>query len=183
MTNSVFKVVAIGPESTGKSTLCKQLGLHFNANVVEEYARAFLNKNGTNYTYNNLLTIAQGQVAAEEKAHLNLKTNLLIADTDMYVMKVWCEYVFGKCHYFILNNLAANNANLYLLMHPNIPWVKDNLREYPNEKIRWELFYYYKDIVVNSGINFIEINSTNYHERFLTAKTAIVNLITPNTKR
>jgi NadR type nicotinamide-nucleotide adenylyltransferase len=163
--NKIFKVVIIGPESTGKSTLCQKLAAHFSATAVHEYARDYLNQNGTNYSYNDLFIIAQGQINLENEAIKKSKNNLLIVDTDMYVMKVWCEFVFNKCHHFILENLAHNNADLYLLMRPNVPWVKDNLREYPDEETRWKLFYYYKDIAINSGVPFIEINATDYDER------------------
>ena len=62
----VKKIVIIGPESTGKSTLCKLLAAHFNTIWVKEYAREYLLKNGTNYTFENLLDIAKGQVRNEE---------------------------------------------------------------------------------------------------------------------
>src|SRR5882757_6892493 len=101
------KIVVIGPESTGKSTLCEGLAAHFAAkgptDWVPEYAREYLLKHGKNYQYPELLTIAKGQVALEEAhaAALDLRMEnkdkgpgcgrapLLFIDTDMYVMKVW----------------------------------------------------------------------------------------------
>lgn len=92
------KVVAIGPESTGKSTLCEQLALYYKTNWVPEYAREYLLQHGTSYTYNNLLTIAREQVALEESIIEKTHSPVVFIDTDQYVMKVWCEFVFGKCH-------------------------------------------------------------------------------------
>src|SRR5664279_3056228 len=99
---TIKKFVVIGPESTGKSTLCSQLAEHYRTAWVPEYAREYLEKNGMNYSYDNLLTIAKGQVKGEESfrelrtaTHSPLTTHhspLLFIDTDMYVMKVWCEY-------------------------------------------------------------------------------------------
>ena len=43
------KVVVIGPESTGKSTLCQQLAEHYGVSWVPEYARQYLLEHGTNY--------------------------------------------------------------------------------------------------------------------------------------
>ena len=54
------KIVIIGPESTGKSTLCEKLAAHYETVWVKEYAREFLLKNGTDYTYDNLLDVAEG---------------------------------------------------------------------------------------------------------------------------
>jgi NadR type nicotinamide-nucleotide adenylyltransferase len=173
----IYKIVIIGPESTGKSMLTEQLSTHFNACKVLEYARTYLTKHGTTYTYDNLLTIAQGQLTLEQVAIQHCHSNLLIADTDMYVMKVWCEFVFGKCHHTILHELTMNDADLYLLACPNIPWIKDALREYPDEETRWRLFYYYKDIVVHANIPFVEINAPTFEARFNQAVHAIKSII------
>ena len=54
---AIKKIVVIGPESTGKSTLCKNLAAHYNTLWVPEYAREYLEKNGTEYTYEDLLTL------------------------------------------------------------------------------------------------------------------------------
>ena len=92
------KIVVIGPESTGKSTLCKQLAQHYNTVWCPEFAREYLLTNGTNYSYDDLLTIAKGQLALEEE-YSRMITNShspLFVDTDMYVMKVWCEFVFDN---------------------------------------------------------------------------------------
>ena len=60
------KIVILGPESTGKSTLCAALAKHYNTSWCPEYARQFLNENGTKYSYEDLLTIAKGQLAGED---------------------------------------------------------------------------------------------------------------------
>src|SRR6476660_2275644 len=95
--NGIKKVVIIGPESTGKSTLCQQLAEHYHSSWCAEYARAYLLKHGMNYTYDDLLIIAKGQIKLEEETlqSAGSKSTVFI-DTDMYVMKVWCEFVFGK---------------------------------------------------------------------------------------
>ena len=61
------KIVIIGPESTGKSTLCEQLATQYNSLWCPEYAREYLLKFGTNYSYGDLLTIARGQIALEDR--------------------------------------------------------------------------------------------------------------------
>src|ERR1700690_240628 len=100
------KIVVTGPESTGKSTLCEQLAATFKTKWVPEYARKYLMELKRPYTYDDLLIIAKGQLEQEDRIMASLKTPLVFIDTDMYVMKVWCEYVFGKCHYFILDEIV-----------------------------------------------------------------------------
>ena len=177
----VKKIVIIGPESTGKSTLCELLAAHYKTIWVKEYAREYLLKNGTDYTFENLLDVAKGQIAAEEKSILQLSTinqqpSILLLDTDMYVMKVWCEFVFEKCHHWILNRIVERKYDLYLLCNIDLPWVKDELREYPDLKSREQLYHHYKDIMINQNVPWVNI-SGNYAERLQKAVTAIDNLL------
>ena len=148
------KIVVLGPESTGKSTLCDALSKHYQTIWCEEYAREYLSKNGTEYTYENLLTIAEGQIANEELATQKaIQENMshLIIDTDMYVMKVWCEYVFNNCHPFILDQISKRQYAAYLLCDIDLPWTADEMREYPDEQPRKELFALYKELLMNQN--------------------------------
>lgn len=164
---AIKKFVIIGPESTGKSTLCAQLASHFGTIWVPEYAREYLEKNGTEYNFDNLLSIAKGQIDLENSALLqinNTSSNKIFIDTDMYVMKVWCEYVFQKCHNWILNQIAERHYDGYLLCNVDLPWIKDELREYPDVETRNKLYHFYKDLLVNQSVPWIDISRT-YDER------------------
>jgi NadR type nicotinamide-nucleotide adenylyltransferase len=173
------KIVIIGPESTGKSTLCKQLAAHYNTIWVQEYAREYLLQHGINYTYDDLLTIAKGQLTGEEAAVEKLSSTgenrLLFIDTDMYVMKVWCEFVFGNCHQWILDQAAQRKYDLYLLCNTDLPWVKDELREYPDLPTRDKLYHIYKDIMVNQAVPWADISGTD-DERLHKAIAAVSGL-------
>ena len=181
----VKKIVIIGPESTGKSTLCKSLADHYKTAWVKEYAREYLLNNGTAYSFENLLTIAKGQVENEELGIKNLVAQSsssptthhspLIIDTDMYVLKVWCEFVFGQGHHWILNRIVERPYDLYLLCNIDLPWVKDELREYPDLTTREKLYHHYKDILVNQHTPWVDI-SGNYEERLQKAISAIDKL-------
>jgi len=172
------KIVIIGPESTGKSTLCEQLAQHYDTSWCPEFAREYLLTNGRSYSYDDLLTIAKGQLAMEDEYARMISSSLspLFIDTDMYVMKVWCEFVFEKCHRFILDQIVERKYDLYLLCSTDLPWVKDELREYPDLKIRDRLYHIYKDIMINQAVPWMEI-SGSYEERLLTAIAAIDTLL------
>lgn len=170
---AIKKFVAIGPESTGKSTLCGQLAEHYQTAWVPEYAREYLETNGNAYTYDDLLTIARGQINLEETI-VNRQSSIvnkrpIFIDTDMYVMKVWCEFVFNKCHNWILNRIAERKYDGYLLCNVDLPWVEDNLREYPDLKTREKLYHIYKDIMLNQSMPWVDI-SGSYDERLQKAK-------------
>ena len=161
-----------GPESTGKSTLCEQLAANYNTQWVPEYAREYLMNLGRPYTYDDLLIIARGQLEQEDRIVASLQTPMVFIDTDMYVMKVWCEYVFGKCHSFILDEIVNRKYDLYLLCNTDLPWVADELREYPDLESRERLYHMYKDLMINQATPWFDI-SGNYEERLEKAMSMV----------
>jgi NadR type nicotinamide-nucleotide adenylyltransferase len=175
---TIKKIVIVGPESTGKSTICAQLAERFSTSWVPEYAREYLLKHGTDYKVEDLLTIAKGQLALEEKGIQQLledpaaTNNLLFIDTNMYVMQVWSEFVFGKCDSWILEQIVARPYDLYLLCNTDLPWVKDELREYPDMESRTRLFHIYKQILSSQQVPWVEIRGS-YKQRFEIASKAV----------
>ena len=191
----LIKVVVTGPESTGKSTLCELLAQHYNTQWCPEFAREYLLTHGMDYTFDDLLYIAKGQLAMEEEYVQSLVNSqesaktpdlispltthyspLLFVDTDMYVMKVWCEFVFGKCHKWILQQIVTRKYDLYLLCNTDLPWTKDELREYPDLKTRDKLYHIYKDIMINQSAPWTDI-SGDHDERLRRAIYAVDQLV------
>lgn len=192
----IKKIVVIGPESTGKSTLCKELAEYYHTSWCPEFAREYLLKHGMSYTYDDLLTIAKGQLATEDEyvqskvlsresgvcpliEDTELRTQnlkLLFIDTDMYVLKVWSEFVFGKCHKWILEQIVERKYDLYLLCNTDPPWVKDELREYPDLKKRETLLKIYQDIMVNQSTPWVMIEG-NQENRIEIAAKAVDKVI------
>lgn len=181
------KIVIIGPESTGKSTLCEQLAQQYDTLWCPEFAREYLLTNGTNYSYEDLLTIARGQLALEDEYSSMLENQSLpllengghiplFIDTDMYVMKVWCEFVFGQCHRFILEEIGKRKYDLYLLCNTDLPWSPDELREYPDLHSRQTLYRMYQDILVNQPLPWADI-SGDYDERLRRACAAVNKIL------
>lgn len=170
------KVVVIGPESTGKSTLCSQLAAHYGVSWVPEYARQYLLKHGTSYVYDDLLTIAKGQLALEDEYAAAAASSVLFVDTDMHVMKVWCEFVYEKCHQWILDRIAERQYDLYFLCDIDLPWVQDGLREYPDIVNRQKLYRIYEDIMINQSVPWVKI-SGNEEERLQKAIITTNNLL------
>jgi nicotinamide riboside kinase len=93
---------------------------------------------------------------------------------------VWSEFVFGKCDEWILDQIAARKYDLYLLCDVDLPWVKDDLREYPDLKKRKHLYYIYKDIMINQSTPWVEI-SGGYDERLQKAIAAVEKFVLKKT--
>ena len=179
--SNIKKVVVIGPESTGKSTLCEKLAAHYKTEWVAEYAREFLALNGKAYNAGDLLKIALGQLRNEAYATSNVEhstspTKLLFIDTDLYVIKIWSEFVFNSCDNSILTQIASRQYDLYLLCNTDVAWVNDALREYPDKQRREHLFHMYKDAMINQSVPWVEING-NYKQRLNKAIQAINSIL------
>jgi NadR type nicotinamide-nucleotide adenylyltransferase len=184
------KIVIIGPESTGKSTLCAELATHFNTLWCPEFAREYLLQNGTHYNVNDLTIIAKGQLAKEDdftgavnehwKSSIAKVTNtpVLFIDTDMLVMKVWSEFVFNTCDPFIKEQIELRTYDLYLLCNTDLPWTKDELREYPDVEIRQALFLRYKNLLTAQKVPFVEIKGIQ--SKRLEAAIAGIHQFLPN---
>jgi NadR type nicotinamide-nucleotide adenylyltransferase len=169
------KIVIIGPESTGKSTLTEALAAQFQTNWVREYAREYLEEHGMGYSYETLSVIARGQLALEDKAAARADRMLFI-DTDLYVIKVWSEYVFGRCETWILDEIVRRKYDAYLLANTDLPWADDPLREYPDPGIRERLFRIYKDLLINQSVPWAEVSGVG-NERLDRAIGAVERLL------
>jgi len=133
------KIVLFGPESTGKTTLSRQLARYYNTVWVPEYAREYLqdkwNDERKTCQPEDLLPIAIGQMKLENK--LAEKTNtVLICDTDLLETKVYSEaYYIGSCDPILEKYALENTYDLYFLTYIDTPWEADDLRDKPNERI------------------------------------------------
>lgn len=148
------KVVLIGPESTGKSTLAKQLAEHYRTVWVEEYAREYIDKLNRPYTEQDLIHIAKGQLFAEAKKAKQAH-QILFCDTDLIVIEIWSTVKYGKCDEWILQQVKSRDYDLYLLCGTDVPWEFDEQREHPN--FREELFKMYESKLIAYRKNYLKL--------------------------
>jgi len=128
-----IKVVLFGPESTGKTTLSKQLARYYNSVWVPEYAREYLqdkwNEERKTCEPKDLLPIAKGQIALENKLAKKTDT-VLICDTNLLETKVYSEaYYSGTCHPALEKYALEHKYSLYFLTYIDTPWEADDLKE------------------------------------------------------
>jgi NadR type nicotinamide-nucleotide adenylyltransferase len=170
----IKKIVVIGPESTGKSTLSEALAASLQTVWVPEYARQYLEHTNGNYNETDLLEIAKGQLELEDKL-LPEANRFLICDTDLYVIKIWSEHKYGRCHPWILEQISGRKYDHYLLTNIDIEWQDDPLREYPSTEMRQYFYKIYEDAIANSCTPWTKISSTP-DRRLQTALRAIKEL-------
>jgi NadR type nicotinamide-nucleotide adenylyltransferase len=144
----------VGPESTGKSTLAKELGRHFSAPVIPEFARDYLGKRNGEYLESDLVQIANGQLKLEE-AELDHSPSVIICDTDIVVIKVWQEFKYGRPNVKIDRLVKSQKDRTHLLTYPDMEWTADPLRENPNELK--DIFKMYVDVLDSIKANYFVV--------------------------
>jgi HTH-type transcriptional regulator, transcriptional repressor of NAD biosynthesis genes len=129
------RICIYGPESTGKSTLTRNLAKYFKTVYCEEYARPLLDFTNGKFDYSDITRIARGHTASE-KALASHANKVLFIDTDLVLTSVLSKMFFKKCPRWVYENADKNNYDLYLVTNIDVPWVGDNQRFFPNKR-KW----------------------------------------------
>ena len=176
---NLLKVVLFGPESTGKTTLSRQLARHYNTVWAPEYAREYLQKKWNNERKTcekeDLIPIAIGQMKIENKL-AKKADKILICDTDLLETKVYSEvYYSGSCDVLLDKYAKINKYDLYFLTYIDVPWEADDLRDRPNN--REEMFNEFEDALIEHNKSYVILKGDK-KERLEQAVVHIDKLLT-----
>lgn len=137
LATGIKRFVCFGPESTGKTTLARDLANYFGTLWAEEYMRSYLQQKWDEQkqvcTFDDLLPIAHGQMQEEnQKAQ---QTDLLFCDTNLLELMTYSKiYYEGECLPPIEKYALLNHYDFYFLTYIDVPWEKDDLRDRPNDR-------------------------------------------------
>lgn len=134
----IRRVVLMGPESTGKSTLAKKLAEKFQTNHVCEHMRTYLEKKWEESKElceeNDLQPIVEGQVATENEA-ASTANQVIFCDTNALQNLIYAKEYYPDFHNKVVNYCVENHHyDLYLLCNIDVPWEEDILRDKPHER-------------------------------------------------
>jgi len=163
------RICIFGPESTGKTTLARQLATHYSTTLVPEYARTYLEQQGGEIQLTDLVQIARGQAAAED-ALIKHCNRLLICDTDTLATEIWSQELYGSCDEVVKKIAKERSCDLYLLCDIDIPWVADSVRYRPDNRL--EFYRQCEQALKTNRRSYITL-SGNEDERFNAAIQAI----------
>jgi NadR type nicotinamide-nucleotide adenylyltransferase len=133
----VRRVVLIGAESTGKTTLARRLAGHFRTEWVPEFGREHWERKiagrsiddpPPSWTRDEFVEIATEQQAREE-AGARRANRVLFADTNAFATGTWYERYQRSRDPRVDAIGARDRAHLYLLTSPDVPFVQDGFRD------------------------------------------------------
>lgn len=168
----VKKILILGAECTGKSTLTKDLAEYFNTVYVPEFMRIYLDKKPTGYIcqYDDLIPIAKGQIDGENQRLLTAN-QLLFCDTSLILLQVYSEFYFNHCPDIIIKSVANLHYDLILVTdNVGVTWVADGQRDLPNGHD--EILARIIKVLKNNGLIYYHI-SGNRQQRL----NSVINLL------
>lgn len=170
-----IKVVILGTESTGKTTLTEKLSKHFNCSLVLEAAREII-ANSNNFSFDDLHIVATEHAKRIDKTIL-ADSPLVIIDTDIHTTKSYSRFTFEKELEISADIYYSNRANIYLYLNNDVEYLQDGTRL--SEAQRNLLDLSHRQILTDHNIDIVEIKG-DWEERFEKAVEQVNKLITTN---
>ncbi|KIO53650.1 DUF4301 family protein [Flavobacterium hibernum] len=171
---AIIKIALFGPESTGKTTLAKQLAEYYETEWIPEFARDYLQEKWEENQHicvaDDMLPIAYGQVALENQK-LAVAKKYLFCDTNLMVTKVFSEMYYGFCDPLLNEAALEHEYDLFFLTDIDVPWEKDDIRDTPDG--RETVFSVFKQTLIDTNKPFITLSGNK--ESRLAKATAIID--------
>lgn len=152
----IKKIAIVGPESTGKSTLTKQLAKHYQTLWVAEFARYYCAALTGPCTMQDEINMFHGQVALEESVLAMAEKDFIFCDTTFLTVKIWSDEMLGETPQIVLDTLKERTYDLYLLLDIDLPWEADPLRDFPHMREHF-MSTWYKELD-DLDANYVLIN-------------------------
>lgn len=177
------RVLLIGGESTGKSTLTVHLRHRFNAASIDEAGRELSERSGTDRL---MLSADFTEILLQQKLNelraLELGKQLLFIDTDALVTQFYMSFLEDPD---LDRNRALSDAidglnryDLILFCEPDVPFVQDGDRSPVIAADRSRYSRQIKELLRSHGREFVCI-SGDYHSRYRQAVRAVEALLRP----
>lgn len=167
-----IKVVLLGTESTGKTTLAQRIAQHFHCGCVLEAARDLI-ADSNSFSYNDL-----GRVAIEHARRIDIAVladhPLVVIDTDIHTTQAYSRFTFEKELEVSDDIYASNKASLYLYLNHDVEHIQDGTRLDEIERNRLDLSM--RKVLAEHLIDFVEIMGS-WEERFENAVQQINMLL------
>ena len=157
------RISVVGAESTGTTTLARDLAAHYRTVWVPEYGREYCEKiqsAGVDlWTYQwrseEFAEIARRQQEMENDL-ARQANQILICDTDVLATGIWHERYLRASSPEVEAIATAHRHNLYLLTDCDLPFVQDGLRD--GETIRQWMTRRFEEVLTERGLPWVKIS-------------------------
>lgn len=170
------RVVLVGSESTGKTTLASLLAAEFDTEWVAEFGRDYCETRSGPWKSREFEAIARGQQALEN-AKAREANRVLFCDTNGLSTAVWHRRYMNRYSAKVESIAADDKVDLYLLTLPDIPWVQDGTRD--GEHIRKTMHEWFLSALGQSGKPYVKLQGT-IEQRLDVARRAVHDLLEQN---
>ena len=166
----VKKVLLMGGESTGKSTLTINLANRFNTNYIDEAGRDISERSGTDMM---MLSEDFTEILLQHKLNeikaIEHSNKVIFEDTDALITQFFMGFLEdpGIEKNKALSDAidALNSYDLILFMEPDVEFVQDGDRSEEIRDNREKYSDQIKDLILSHGKRFV-IVSGSYEERY-----------------
>lgn len=144
------RVVIVGAESTGTTTLAMDLAAALRTNWVAEYGREYSARKqaagDSVWRSDEFLEIAREQTLREDQAAREAN-RILVCDTNAFATVLWHRRYMGMQDSRLADFAKTCRADLYLLTGDEIPFVQDGLRD--GEHLRHDMHRWFAEALEN----------------------------------
>jgi nicotinamide riboside kinase len=176
-TTFIKKVLFLGGESTGKTTLCKELSTYYHTVVALEYGRELYERRAGNLMFEDMEFIGKIQLTREERlqkiqaVQLNWhrsRSPFIFCDTSPLTTLFYSEYIFHHSSENLINMATDSHYDIIFLCAPDFPIVQDGTRQ--DETFRQSQHDFYVKCLDDAEVPYIVLTGT-YQDKLDTVKT------------
>lgn len=170
------RIVAMGPESTGKSTIIQRLAEYYGGEYLEEYGRTYTRLwiKGKHLKKEDFYKIAKEHDEQLLIKYTSTVDKYLFIDTEAITTKLFGQLYLENYEDERVDEIIKHQwFDLILLMDVDVPWVDDGTRDFPNARQRH--FDMIKAELDSLGRKYVVIKG-NYDERLALAKKEVEKL-------
>lgn len=146
------RVAIVGAESTGTTTLARDLARYYETVWTPEFGRFYTEgklTSGTNWQTREFVFIANEQNRLEDE-YARLANRVLICDTNSWATRLWHERYVGKMDSGVDRQALRRSYDLVLLTGDEIPFEDDGMRD--GEHIRHAMHQRFSKLLRKEGI-------------------------------
>lgn len=159
------KVTFFGAESTGKTTLSKEMAADFKGLWLMEWARPYLEVVKNEITDETMTAIWYGQQALQDHAEgIAVDHPWIVQDTDLFSTVGYWDNWNGKTPQALKDAALARKSDLYIVTQSNIPFEADPLRYGGDHRETPDQFWI--DLCEHYGLNYYVLDASDLNARW-----------------